>query len=446
MKRPECILFISQDLSVPFTKTTEYLSSAAERMGLRTIVRDSSDARMMLLLFSKLDQATHLIPEIEKDLLRKNMQLIDSYGIDCVMSLDLGWLILPDLFIEHPAIKKIYSIWYDDFMSFLGASTNTIFPYHNHTFQEIVKHPKVIHSFYGQAMARESMLLGFSNQISSKLAAPREFLELNYPCKVKDKLAFIGNPGFRGEPHPDVIKLLDQGADLLAMRELSRAQLLYTAESGEWKDWVVEPTIVDLLKLATALKCENPFTSSMQILEVAGTHYPTAFEILNKQGNLLKAAWAVKLVLRYDRPALVYRLYKKGLVDVISNPEEWKPYGVESTPSIIGDHLTEAYMRYFAHINASNCLRDATANEKLFEVSACGRTSINIDSPDVRECYGPEEIFLVNSLKEAEEAAQQLIANPDMALTMGKKARRRTALQHTWDHRMASLIGHFDKS
>jgi spore maturation protein CgeB len=95
---------------------------------------------------------------------------------------------------------------------------------------------------------------------------------------------------------------------------------------------------------------------------------------------------------------------------------------------------------YATHLNAPNAIRDATANEKLFEIAASGRLSINLDSPDVRSCYDPGEITLVDSLAALEAAAEQSLRDPEAALACGEKARQRTAREHLWDHRIASML------
>lgn len=443
MNKPNCILFMSQDMSYCFAKTTDHLASAAERLGIPTIIRDGGDIRNSLLLLSKPPVNEKIVAEGEKQVTQKLHSLIDEFGVDCIMSLDLCWLTAPEAFVRHPSIRRIYSLWYDDFMSFLEANINVIYPFHDLSFQDVVRHPKVIHSFYGIAMARECKLFGFDNQISSNLAAPREFLDFDYPCEIKDKVAFIGNPGFRGPPNSLALERMDAGADLRELREISRLEILKAVEINRF-DWAkAHEDIPKLLAIATAAKMESPFLSTVEILEMLRTSFPDAFEVLNKNGTLLKASWAVKLVVRYDRPALVRRMYKLGLCDVISNPSEWEPYAVDALESITAHKLPPAYMRYSAHLNASNCLRDATANEKLFEISACGRTSVNLRSHDVQACYGENEIYLVDTLAQAEDVVRHIIAHPDEALQKGKRARHRTAMEHTWEHRLAHLFQQF---
>jgi spore maturation protein CgeB len=98
------------------------------------------------------------------------------------------------------------------------------------------------------------------------------------------------------------------------------------------------------------------------------------------------------------------------------------------------------YRHYPAHLNAANCARDATANEKLFEIAACARVSLNLDSPDVRACYSEEEIVLAPSDEALETAAEKIVRDPAAALALGEKARQRTATAHLWEHRLGKAL------
>ncbi len=442
MKFPKGVLLVSHDLSYAFTKTTESMGTACERLGIKTVVRDCCDARLSCLVLDNMDD-TEPMAMAEKFFKERWDQLIEDFEIDCVVSLDFGWQIVPDYLLDHPKIKKIYSIWFDDPWSWCRARTNAIYPYRKRSFLLTGSHPKVLHAAYGDAFSRELKLMGFLNQLPSKLAAPKEFLSMNYPCEVVNKLAFIGNPGYRGEPHPEAIRRMHEGAEIQELREMSRDDILMSIKNNRWIWAEREPNIKHLLAYATQIKIECPHLSALEIIEICGEKYPAAFQALNESGNILDAAWLVKLVLRYDRPAIVYRLYKKGLLDVISNPEEWKPYGIESSISVFADEMPKYYMKYLAHINAANATRDATANEKLFEIAGCGRVSINLDSLDVRACYDENEVIFVKAFSEAEEAARDLISNPDRAFSMGKRARIRTAKDHTWDQRLSQLFEKF---
>jgi len=136
----------------------------------------------------------------------------------------------------------------------------------------------------------------------------------------------------------------------------------------------------------------------------------------------------------------VHRLWRRGWLDVHGPPEQWAPYGIAAQPTVPFPRLASAYRRYPAHLNAANCARDATANEKLFEIAACARASLNLDSPDVRACYSDQEIILAESDEALEGAAEAIVRDPSTVLAMGERARQRTASEHLWEHRLGKAL------
>jgi hypothetical protein len=436
--RPEGVLLLSNDFLTPFAKTTDYLAEAIERRGIPAYVRDNADARLLTFLFSeemqpKMARAQEAVAEAQRE-------LIQYAGIDTVLSLDLNWFVTPGLLVDDPAIRAIHSLWFDDFRSWCTSPLNPCFPVEGNVFQQHVKHPKVMHHFYGESQAQEARLLGVTRQRLTRLAAPRELLDNAAPCLRTDRLAFIGNPGFRGPPHAGALKLMEAGADLERLRSFSRDAILKFPNPQAVQWFADEPTVRDLLGVAVEARRRFPYQPALQIVQLAGTHYPRAFDYMNEKGSILDLAFLVKLVNRYDRPAFIHRLWKRGWVDVYSAADEWQPYGVEALPYVNFAELPAHYRMYAAHLNAPNAIRDATANEKLFEIAASGRLSINLESPDVRSCYDPGEITLVDSLAALEAAAEQALRDPEAALAAGEKARQRTAREHLWDHRVAAML------
>jgi glycosyltransferase involved in cell wall biosynthesis len=435
---PEGVLILSNDFLTPFAKTSDYLAEAIERRGIPTYVRDNADARLLTFLFS--DEMEPRLPQAREAVADAQRELIEFAGIDTVLSLDLNWFVAPGLLVDDPAIRSIHSLWFDDFRSWCTSPLNPCFPVEGDVFQQHVKHPKVTHHFYGDSQALEARLLGVTRQRLTRLAAPRDLLENEAPCLRTDKLAFIGNPGFRGTPHEGAIKLMHDGADLDELRAYCRDAILQHPDVHAVKWFSEEPTVRNLLAVAAEARRRFPYRPALQIVQMAGTHYPRAFEYMNENGKILDLAFLVKLVNRYDRPAFVHRLWKRGWIDVYSAEDEWKPYGVEALPYVNFSDLPAHYRMYATHLNAPNAIRDATANEKLFEIAASGRLSINLESPDVRSCYDPGEITLVDSLEALEAAAEQMLRDPDAALAAGEKARQRTAKEHLWDHRVAAML------
>jgi hypothetical protein len=223
-----------------------------------------------------------------------------------------------------------------------------------------------------------------------------------------------------------------------ALRQIARQEVLddlgATEPAAGWLRQV--PAVRDLIAAATEARLARPHVAAISLLVEAGQAFPEAFDFLNRGGQILDAALLVKLVNRYDRPALVHRLWKRGWLDVHGTPDQWKPFGIVAQPTVPFPRLPSVYRRYPAHLNAANCARDASANEKLFEIAACARLSLNLESPDVRACYDDGEIVLAKSEEALEAAAEKIVLDPDAALAAGEKARQRTAREHLWEHRL----------
>jgi hypothetical protein len=274
------------------------------------------------------------------------------------------------------------------------------------------------------------------------LAAPAEYLQAAEPCTESKKLAFVGNPGLPSAPTHQALAAMERGDNLAALRRLARQEIIEGLPLAEpTASWVRHsPGVIDLLAAATELRLAQPYTAAISLLTQAGASYAEAFNFLNRNGHVLDAAMLVKFVNRYDRPALVRRLWRRGWLDVHGTPEQWAPYGITAQPTVPFPRLASVYRRYPAHLNAANCARDATANEKLFEIAACARVSLNLDSPDVRACYADGEVILADSDEALEAAAEQVLRDPAAALAAGEKARHRTAAEHLWDHRLQKAL------
>jgi hypothetical protein len=438
MKSP--VLLFSNDFSSAFGKTTEYLTRVCERLGHPAMVSDSFDMRIVSLLLANVDESPDLHLRIERELKEYYDRYISMHGIENIISLDLSWFLMKGLFTDNPRVKNIYSLWFDDIHTWTRAALMKFMPIREGNFQDVIKHRKLTHCFYGQSIADEARILGINNQRISWLAAPQEYLSLNHPCEIKNKAVFIGNPGFRGNPGHYALKKMEVFAEFSELRSTARKELLI-ALPAHVQTWIKEePTVKKIFELATQLKVERPFECTLKLLQEAGQTYPQAMEYLNEKSYLMEITQIIKLVNRYYRPAIVLYLYKKGLMDVYSTPSEWAPYGVESQETLNFRELPRHYQKYSVHVNAANPVRDATANEKLFEIAACGRMSINIDSPDVRQCYNTDEICFVNTVDELFSKADYYLNNPEEALAMGEKSRQKTALMHTWDHRLSSIL------
>ena len=432
------VFVVSNDFSLAAAKTSRHLGTALARMGRSAVVRDTRLLRWAAREMEKENPERR--EAYETAVVAKWTRFIFDYGIDTVISLDLHWLFSSRMFNPGILVKSVHSFWFDDLRSHFQSAP--MFSPAPQTALDIINRPHVRHHCYGRGQAEELRLLGVQHVSPSPLAAPAEYLEANDPCTEPGRLAFIGNPGLASPPTAAAMAAMERGDNLAALRRLARQEILDELATTEpTASWVRQnPGVSNLIAAATEARLAQPHVAAISLLTQAGAAHPDAFDFLNRGGVILDAVLLVKLVNRYDRPALVRRLWKRGWLDVYATPEQWKPYGITARPTVPFPELPSVYRRYAAHLNAPNCARDATANEKLFEIAACGRLSLNLDSPDVRACYAEDEIVLAESDEALEAAAEKIMRDPDAAFAAGERARRRTAGERLWEHRLGKAL------
>jgi hypothetical protein len=428
------VLVLCNDFSLAAAKTSRHLCSALTRLGRAPVGRDT---RIMRWAIAATEKYPARLAAYEDLIYGKWFKFLFDYGFDTVISLDLHWLFTSRLFVDSDLITGIHSLWFDDLRSHL--KTSPMFPLAP---LELINTARVTHHCYGRGQMEELRLLGVNRVVPSALAAPAEYLDAHAAPTVRDRIAFIGNPGLPTSPSARALQAMANGENLAALRRLARQEILDEIPTGEpTQSWLRQcPQVAELLAAATELRLAQPHTAAITLLVEAAKTYPPAFAFLNRNGLILDAALLVKLVNRYDRPGLAVRLHRRGWLDVYGTPEQWAPYGIHAQPTVTFPNLAAVYQKYAVHLNAANCARDATANEKLFEIAACARLSLNLDSPDVRACYGEKEIVLAESDDALEAAAELLLKEPGAALAAGEKARQRTAKVHLWEHRLKKFL------
>jgi hypothetical protein len=426
------VLVVANDFSLAAAKTSRHLALALNRLGYNAIVRDTRLTRWGAGEVA--GESASRREAYELAAAAKWTKLVNDYGIDFVISLDLHWMFSSRLFLGvADGVRQVHSFWFDDLRSHLVSAP--MFPLDP---RELMNAPKVTHHCYGEGQAEELLLLGVARIRRSALAAPAEYLRADEPCVHLDKLAFVGNPGIPSGPSATALAAMDRGVRVDELRAIARQELLDDMPAAKpTAGWLRQaPAVRDLLAAAMERRLAAPHIAAISLLVQAGRDFPEAFDFLNRGGFMLDAALLVKLVNRYDRPGLVRRLWKRGWLDVYGTPEQWKPFGIEARPTVPFPRLASVYRGYPAHLNAANCARDATANEKLFEIAACARLSLNLESPDVRACYPDGEIVLAPDDAAIEAEAEKILRDPEAALAAGEKARARTAREHLWENRL----------
>jgi hypothetical protein len=432
------VLVLSNDFSLAAARTSRHLCRALTRLGRLAVGRDT---RLIRWAAAQVEKESPMRREaFETIVVGKSQKFVLDYGFDTVISLDLHWLVSARLFVPCDPVRQIHSFWFDGLRSHLQSAPT--FPLAPQTSLEIISGPKVSHHCSGRGQMEELRLLGMKRVFPSALAAPVEYIEAGAPCTIKNRIAFIGNPGLPSPPTAPALKAMEKGENLAALRRLARQEILDGLTAGEpTASWISRcPQVHGLLAAATELRLAQPSTAAIFLLVEAGKTHAEAFDFLRSTDSILAAAMLVKMVNRYDRTGLALRLYRRGWLDVYGTPSQWAPYGVNARPPVSFSELASVYRKYAVHLNTPNGARDATANEKLFEIAACGRLSLNLDSPDVRACYEADEIILAEDDEAIEAEAEQMLKNSDTALAFGEKARRRTENEHLWEHRLEKAL------
>jgi hypothetical protein len=431
------ILICSNDVFGVFAKTSEAIAAALRRLGAQVWVSDTTYLRSARLIFSQSDDRAEL--DRIRDVARAGWgQWIEDQQIDTVIGLDLAWLWDENFFFDQPTVHQVISVWFDDLLAACQSPWNVTFGQGEDRFREAVRHPKVLHAFYGRAQCQDAMALDIVHHCLSYLAADAALLDVTGAPQFKERAAFIGNPGYRHAPPSRIQGAIERGAELTEVRR-AMLDVLLGGGAQVIENWCrSEPEVRDFLRSAMELKIATPDAPALVALAAVGENYPRAFEFLNASGGMLHAGLMVQLVNAYDRSVSVIRLHRAGLLDIYSNQEEWKMFGVEAGPTFTPMELGSAYRKYAVHFNAANSIRGATANEKIFEIAASGRVSVNLDSLDIRAVFEPGvEILTCQTLAELEETVRTLLKDPERALHMGKAARARVAREHLWEHRAA---------
>jgi len=432
------VLVVGNDFSPAAAKTSRHLCQALDRLGLGALGRDTRLPRWAAKQVEP-ESPTRRVA-YEEAVVTKWSKFVADYGIDTIISLDLHWLFSAQLFVADDRVKQIHSFWIDDIRSHLQSAP--MFSLAPRPPLEIIQAGKVSHHCRGRGQIEELQRLGVQRVYPSALAAPAEFLRADEPCAEFKRIAFLGSPGLASSPTRAALSAMDRGENAAALRRLARQEILDGVPATEMTaGWLRQsPSVADLLAAAMELRLARTHDTAICLLAEAGRAYPDPFDFLNRGGLLLDAAKLVKCVNRYDRPALVRRLWRRGWLDVYGAPEQWANYGINAQPTVPFSRLAATFRRYPALLNAADCPGDDGANEELFEIAACARVSLNLDRPALRACYSEDEIVLADSEDALEAAAEQILRDPATALAQGERARACTAAGHLWEHRLKKAL------
>jgi spore maturation protein CgeB len=82
-------------------------------------------------------------------------------------------------------------------------------------------------------------------------------------------------------------------------------------------------------------------------------------------------------------------------------------------------------------------------NFRVFEASACESAALTRPSPDLLQCFVPnEEVLLFDQPEDLPKVAGWWNQRPDACAAVAQAARRRVLAEHTYDHRAAVIVDH----
>lgn len=111
---------------------------------------------------------------------------------------------------------------------------------------------------------------------------------------------------------------------------------------------------------------------------------------------------------------------------------------------------TEEYVKAYAgasvainihHVAVEGDLREAACNQRLFELAAMGAAQVVDDRGDLaRAFHADKEVRVFRDATELRRSVRELLENPAEAARLGTAARARALQDHTYMHRMRTLL------
>ena len=111
------------------------------------------------------------------------------------------------------------------------------------------------------------------------------------------------------------------------------------------------------------------------------------------------------------------------------------------------DEYTKAYGGATVAINIHHALvendpREASCNQRVFELAALGAAQVVDDRGDIPRCFeAGREVIVFRDAAELRASVRELIETPADAERLGQAARARLLHEHTYMHRMRQLLG-----
>jgi hypothetical protein len=178
---------LTDDTRPAEAKTSRHIALALNRLGFRTVVRDTRLVRWGAHIAAQENPGR--CEAFEVAAVAKWAKLVEDYGIGLVLSLDLNWLISKHLFVDDPNVRQVHSFWSSDVAGAIsGAPTFEL------DLKPLIGAAKVTHHCASDGQVEALRHFGVQKIRRYAPGAPAEYVRVNTPCEVRDRLGFIGDP------------------------------------------------------------------------------------------------------------------------------------------------------------------------------------------------------------------------------------------------------------
>ena len=146
------------------------------------------------------------------------------------------------------------------------------------------------------------------------------------------------------------------------------------------------------------------------------------------------------------RCALVTRLITEGCPVAIYGPKppKWAPRAIRKAHTgiyIAKEQKSKAFHNATACLNSTSFAEGQSLNCRAFEIAACGGLQLIEPKDHLQTCFEPgKEVLTYSSIDEIIEYANRAIREPEWAGAIREAGLRRLLAEHTYRHRIESML------
>ncbi len=143
------------------------------------------------------------------------------------------------------------------------------------------------------------------------------------------------------------------------------------------------------------------------------------------------------------RTRLIGQLIPLG-IEVFGDHEGWNElYGsnISCHPDIdYRNNLAAVYRVIAININTTSCQMPSAVNQRVFDIPSCGGFVLSDMQSDLTELFENDEIVTYNNFYELKDKITYYSSHPEERKLISCKARARILNEHTYSHRLQSIV------